>query len=79
MHLSAHHCGIIDFDVHTMLGHIHVQAFGQDYIKTLESLIKLEIKTMVDSFVMTSFEQKDAEMLQEINDLQGSERQWFTL
>jgi hypothetical protein len=45
-------------DVHTVLEHIQVQSFGQDLIKTLESLIKLKIKTMADGLAMTSFEQK---------------------
>jgi hypothetical protein len=36
--------------------HIQVQSFGQDSIKTLESLIKLKIKTMADGIAMTSFD-----------------------
>jgi hypothetical protein len=57
IHMPAHHCGLI-VDVHTVLEHIQVQSFGQDSIKTLESLIKLKIKTMADGLAMTSFEQK---------------------
>jgi hypothetical protein len=57
MHMPAHHCGLI-VDVHTVMEHIQVQSFGQDSIKTLESLIKLKIKTMADGLAMTSFEQK---------------------
>jgi hypothetical protein len=56
-HLPAHHCGLI-VDVHVVLEHIQAQSFGQDSIKTLESLIKLKIKTMADGLAMTSFEQK---------------------
>jgi hypothetical protein len=41
-----------------LLEHIQAQSFGQDAIKTPESLIKLKIKTMAGSLAMTSFEQK---------------------
>jgi hypothetical protein len=57
IHLPSHHCGLI-VDVHIVMEHIQVQSFGQDSIKTLESLIKLKIKTMADGVAMTSFEQK---------------------
>jgi hypothetical protein len=57
IHMPAHHCGLV-VDVHTVFEHIQVQSFGQDSIKTLESLIKLKIKTMADGLAMTSFEQK---------------------
>jgi hypothetical protein len=51
-HLLAHHCGLI-VDIHVVLEHIQVQSFGQDSIKTLESLIKLKIKTMADGLAMS--------------------------
>jgi hypothetical protein len=46
--------------------YIHVQSFGQDLIKTLESLINFKIKTMADGIAMMSFEEKM--VLQEGND-----------
>jgi hypothetical protein len=57
IHMPAHRCGLI-VDVHIVMEHIQVQSFGQDSIKTLESLFKLKIKTMADGLAMTSFEQK---------------------
>ena len=57
IYMPDHHCGLI-VDVHTVMEHIQVQSFGQDSIKTLESLIKLKIKTMADALAMTAFEQK---------------------
>jgi hypothetical protein len=56
-HLPFHNSSPI-VDVHIVLEHIHAQIFGNDSIKMLESLSKLEIKIMVDSLAMTSFEQK---------------------
>jgi hypothetical protein len=57
INMPGHHCGLI-VDVHTVFEHIQIQSFGQDSIKTMESLSKLKIKTMADGIAMTSFEQK---------------------